>query len=181
MAQAKAAAVKAVQLDDSSSEAHASMGHILHNYDWDFEGAEREFKRAIELNPNYATAHHWYSHYLMQVGRTDESLAQAKLATELDPLSPFINSGLARQYYLSRQYGKAIAQCDVILRIDSAYLPSRTQLALAYEQKGMLTEAVAAMEQARKLQAKTPICPWCMPCSLTLMRLPDARPMRKVS
>ena len=118
MIQAKAAAVKAVQLDDSSAEAHASMGHILHNYDWDFDGAEREFKRAIELNPNYAMAHHWYAHLLMQVGRTDESLAQARLAQELDPLSPFINNGLARQYYLSRQYDKAIAQCRVVMEID---------------------------------------------------------------
>ena len=151
MIQAKAAAVKAVQLDDSSSEAHASMGHILHNYDWDFEGAKREFKRAIELNPNYAIAHHLYAHLLMHVGRTDESLAQARLAVELDPLSPFINNGLARQYYLSRQYDKAIAQCQVVLQMDSTYLPARTQLALAYEQKGMLAEAVSAMEQARKL------------------------------
>jgi TolB-like protein/DNA-binding winged helix-turn-helix (wHTH) protein/Tfp pilus assembly protein PilF len=151
MIQAKAAAVKAVQLDDSSSEAHASMGHILHNYDWDFGGAEREFKRAIELNPNYATAHHWYSHYLMQVGRTDESLAQARLATELDPLSPFINQGLARQYYLSRQYDKAIALSQVVLQMDTTYLPARTQLALAYEQKGMLAEAVSTLEQTRKL------------------------------
>jgi TolB-like protein/DNA-binding winged helix-turn-helix (wHTH) protein/Flp pilus assembly protein TadD len=151
MTQAKAAAVKAVQLDDSSAEAHASMAHILHNYDWDFEGAEREFKRAIELNPNYAIAHHWYAHLLMQVGRTDESLAQARLAQELDPLSPFINNGLARQYYLSRQYDKAIAQCQVVLEIDSTYLPARTQLALAYEQKGMQAEAVSAMEQTRKL------------------------------
>src|SRR5216684_2666800 len=151
MNQAKAAAVKAVQLDDSSAEARASMGHILHNYDWDFEGAEREFKRAIELNPNYATAHHWYAHLLMQVGRTDESLAQARLATDLDPLSPFINQGLARQYYLSRQYDKAIAQCQVVLQMDSTYLPARTQLALAYEQKGMMSDAVSALEQARKL------------------------------
>jgi TolB-like protein/DNA-binding winged helix-turn-helix (wHTH) protein/Flp pilus assembly protein TadD len=151
MVQAKAAAVKAVQLDDSSSEAHASMGHILHNSDWDFDGAEREFKRAIELNPNYATAHHWYAHMLMQVGRTDESLAQARLAQELDPLSPFINNGLARQYYLSRQYDKAIAQCKVVLEMDPTYLPARTQLALAYEQKGMLAEAVSTMEQTRKL------------------------------
>jgi TolB-like protein/DNA-binding winged helix-turn-helix (wHTH) protein/Flp pilus assembly protein TadD len=151
MVQAKAAAVKAVQLDDSSAEAHASMGHILHNYDWDFEGAEREFKRAIELNPNYATAHHWYAHLLMQVGRTDESLAQARVATELDPLSPFVNQGLARQYYLSRQYDKAISQCQVVLQMDSTYLPARTQLALAYEQKGMLREAVSAMEEARRL------------------------------
>jgi TolB-like protein/DNA-binding winged helix-turn-helix (wHTH) protein/Flp pilus assembly protein TadD len=151
MMQAKAAAVKAVQLDDSSAEAHASMGNILHNYDWDFETAEREFKRAIELNPNYATAHHLYAHLLMQVGRTDESLTQARLAQELDPLSPFINNGLARQYYLSRQYDKAIAQCQVVMEIDPTYLPARTQLALAYEQKGMLAEAVSTMEQVRKL------------------------------
>jgi TolB-like protein/DNA-binding winged helix-turn-helix (wHTH) protein/Tfp pilus assembly protein PilF len=151
MIQAKAAALKAVQLDDSSSEAHASMGHILHNYDWDFEGAEREFKRAIELNPNYATAHHWYAHLLMQVGRTEESVAQARLAQGLDPLSSFINNGLARQYYLSRQYDKAIAQCEVVLQIDPTYLPARTQLALAYEQKKMLPEAVAAMEEVRNL------------------------------
>ena len=151
MVQAKAAAVKAVQLDDSSAEAHASMGHILHNYDWDFEGGEREFKRAIELNPNYAIAHHWYAHLLMQLGRTEESLAQSQLAQQLDPLSPFINNGLARQYYLSRQYDKAIAQCQVVLQLDPAYLPARTQLALAYEQNGMLPEAVSTMEQTRKL------------------------------
>ena len=151
MQQAKAAAVKAVQLDDSSAEAHASMGHILHNYDWDFDAAEREFKRAIELNPNYAIAHHWYAHLLMQVGRTDESLAQARLAQDLDPLSPFVNNGLARQYYLSRQYDKAIAQCRVVTQMDPTYLPARTQLALAYEQKGMLADAVSTMEQVRKL------------------------------
>jgi len=151
MMQAKAAAVKAVQLDDSSAEAHASMGHILHNYDWDFTGAEREFKRAIGLNPNYAIAHHWYAHLLMQVGRTDESLAQAHLAQELDPLSPFVNNGLARQYYLSRQYDKAIAQCEVVQQMDPTYLPAGTQLALAYEQKGMLTEAVSTMERVRRM------------------------------
>jgi TolB-like protein/DNA-binding winged helix-turn-helix (wHTH) protein len=80
MTKAKAAALKALQLDDSSAEAHASMGHVLHNYDWDWSGAQREFQRAIQLNPNYALAHHWYAHYLMQLGRTDESLAEARRA-----------------------------------------------------------------------------------------------------
>jgi tetratricopeptide (TPR) repeat protein len=131
MTKAKGAAVKGLQLDASLAETHASMGHILHNYDWDFDGAEREFKRGIELNPNYATAHHWYSHYLMQVGRTEESLQEAKLAKELDPLSPFVNNGLARQYYLARQYDRAIEQCKVGLQIDSTYLPARIQLVLA--------------------------------------------------
>jgi TolB-like protein/DNA-binding winged helix-turn-helix (wHTH) protein/Flp pilus assembly protein TadD len=157
MTQAKEAAVKGLQLDDSLAETHASMGHILHNYDWDFEGAEREFKRAIELNPNYATAHHWYSHYLMQLGRTEESLNEAKRAQELNPLEPSINNGLARQYYLSRQYDKAIAQCQIGLQIDPNYLPAAMQLALAYEQKGRVTEAVALLEKARGLAGTLPV------------------------
>ena len=157
MTNAKAAAVKALQLDDSLAETHASMGHILHNYDWDFQGAEREFKRAIELNPNYATAHHWYSHYLMQVGRTEESLNEARRAVELDPLETTINNGLARQYYLSRQYDKAIAQCQTGLQIDPTYLPARIQLALAYEQTGKLAEAITELETARNAAPSLPV------------------------
>jgi tetratricopeptide (TPR) repeat protein len=116
MTQAKSAAVRALQLDNSLAEAHASMGHVLHNYDWDFAGAEREFKRAIELNPNYSTVHHWYAHLLMQTGRVNESLDEAKRALDLDPLSPFVNNGLVRQYYLARQYDKAVAQCRLVCR-----------------------------------------------------------------
>ena len=157
MTQSKRAAVKALQLDDSLAETHTSMAHVLHNYDWDFGGAEREFRRAIELNANYATAHHLYSHYLMQVGRTEESLKEATLAQQLDPLSPFINNGLARQYYLSRQYDKAISQCQVGLQIDPTYLPARIQLGLAYEQKGMLKEAISELEQARDLAKTLPM------------------------
>jgi len=157
MTQSKTAAMKAVQLDDSVAETHTSLAHVLHNYDWDFVGAEREFRRAIELNPNYATAHHLYSHYLMQVGRTEESLKEASLAQQLDPLSPFINNGLARQYYLSRQYDKAISQCQVGLQIDPTYLPARIQLGLAYEQKGMLKEAISELEQARDLAKTLPM------------------------
>jgi TolB-like protein/DNA-binding winged helix-turn-helix (wHTH) protein/Flp pilus assembly protein TadD len=153
MPKAKQAAAKAVQLDDSSAEAHASNGHILHNYDWDWEGAERELKRAIELNPNYAPAHHWYAHLLMQEGRTQEALTEAERAVQLDPMSPFINGGMARQYYLARQYDKSIAQCLVALEKDAAYPPARIQLALNYEQKGMLVEAVSELEKARALAA----------------------------
>lgn len=157
MTQSKAAAIKALQLDDSAAETHTSMAHVLHNYDWDFPAAEREFRRAIELNPNYATAHHLYSHLLMQLSRTDESLREATLAQQLDPLSPFINNGLARQYYLSRQYDKAIAQCQVGLNFDPTYLPARIQLGLAYEQKGMLKEAIAELEKARDLAQNLPM------------------------
>jgi tetratricopeptide (TPR) repeat protein len=153
MARAKEAAAKAVQLDGSSAEAHASNGHVLHNYDWDWNGAERELKRAIELNPNYAPAHHWYAHLLMQEGRTQEAIDEAQRALQLDPMSPFINGGMARQYYLARQYDKSIAQCRVALEKDASYPPARIQLALNYEQKGMLAEAVSELGKARTLTA----------------------------
>ena len=149
MADAKAAAERALKLDDSLAEAHASMGHVLHNYDWDWSGAEREFKRAIELNPNYSIVHHWYAHELMQTGRTQESLKEATRAVELDPLSLFVNNGLARQYYLSRQYDQAIAQCRKGLEIDPGYVPARIQLGLALVQKGMLDQAISEFGQAR--------------------------------
>jgi TolB-like protein/DNA-binding winged helix-turn-helix (wHTH) protein/Tfp pilus assembly protein PilF len=149
MAEAKAAAARSLRLDDSLAETHASMGHVLHNYDWDWTGAEREFKRAIALNPNYSIVHHWYAHHLMQQGRTQESLAEALRAQELDPLSLSINNGLARQYYLSRQYDLSIAQCQRGLEIDPSYVPARIQLALAMEQKGMVAEAISQLEQAR--------------------------------
>ena len=98
------------------------MGHVLHNYDWDWQGAEREFKRAIELNPNYAIVHHWYAHLLMQQGRAQEGLAEARRAQELDPLSLSVNNGLARQYYLSHLYDQSIAQCKKGLEIDSGVI-----------------------------------------------------------
>ena len=149
MTKAKAAAARALELDSSLAEAHASMGHVLHNYDWDWSEAEREFKRAIDLSPNYSIVHHWYAHLLMQQGRVQESLAEARRALELDPLSLFINNGLARQYYLSHQYNESVAQCEKALEIDSGYLPARMQLGLALEQQGMIAEAIRQFEQAR--------------------------------
>jgi TolB-like protein/DNA-binding winged helix-turn-helix (wHTH) protein/Tfp pilus assembly protein PilF len=147
MSQARTAASKALQLDDSLAEAHASMGNILHNYDWNWSAAEQEYKRAIELNPNYAMAHHLYAHLLIETGRTQESLAEAHRALGLDPYSPFVNNGLARQYYLSRQYDKAAAQCLIGLQINPSYFPARIQLALVYEQTGKLQQAIAELEQ----------------------------------
>jgi TolB-like protein/DNA-binding winged helix-turn-helix (wHTH) protein/lipoprotein NlpI len=148
MTQARAAAQKALQLDPSLAEAHASMGNVLHNYDWDWAGAEREFRRAIELNPNYANAHHLYAHLLIETGRTEAALTEERQALGLDPYSPFINNGMARLYYLSRQYDKAIAQCQIGLQINPQYLPARIQLALADEQIGKLNEAISELEQS---------------------------------
>jgi TolB-like protein/DNA-binding winged helix-turn-helix (wHTH) protein len=153
MSRARTAAAKALQLDESLAEAHASMGNILHNYDWNWTAAEGEYKRAIELNPNYAMAHHLYAHLLIETGRTQESLEEAHRALELDPYSPFINNGLARQYYLSRQYDKAAEQCLIGLQITPSYFPARIQLALAYEQTGKLPQAISELEQAAGLEA----------------------------
>jgi TolB-like protein/DNA-binding winged helix-turn-helix (wHTH) protein/Tfp pilus assembly protein PilF len=150
---ARTAASKALELDDNLAEAHASMGNILHNYDWNWDGAEREFKRAIALNPNYAMAHHLYAHLLIETGRGQESQAEARRALELDPYSPFINNGVARLYYLSREYEKAIAQCRVGLQISPTYIPARIQLALAYEQTGKLNDAISELEQAAAMIA----------------------------
>ena len=148
MEQARAAAQKALQLDPLLAEAHASMGNVLHNYDWNWTAAEHEFQRAIELNPNYANAHHLFAHLLIETGRTNQALEEERHALELDPYSPFINNGRARLYYLSRQYDKAISQCQVGLQINPDYLPAHIQLALAYEQVGKLKEAVTELEQA---------------------------------
>ncbi len=157
MVQSKNASLKALQLDDSSAEAHTSMGHVLHNYDWDFAKAESEFQRAIELNPNYSTAHHLYAHLLIQTGRTEEGLREARRALELDPLSPFINNGLARQYYLTRQYDKAITQCQRATEIDPTYLPSRILLGLIYAQTGKLNDAVTELKEARDMAPALPM------------------------
>jgi TolB-like protein/DNA-binding winged helix-turn-helix (wHTH) protein/Flp pilus assembly protein TadD len=157
MLQSKNAAIKALQLDDSSAEAHASMGHVLHNYDWNFSKAESEFRRAIELNPNYSTAHHLYAHLLIQTGRTDEGLGEARRALELDPLSPFINNGLARQLYLARNYDAAIAQCMRAKEIDPTYLPARILLGVTYIQVGKLSDAISELTQARDMAPTLPM------------------------
>ncbi|MCU1268774.1 MAG: Adenylate cyclase [Acidobacteriaceae bacterium] len=169
MTQARTAAAKALRLDDSLAEAHASMGNILHNYDWNWAAAEREFKKAIELNPNYAMAHHLYAHLLIETGRTQESLAEAGWALQLDPYSPFINNGLSRQYYLSRQYDKAIRQCQIGLQINPTYLPARIQLALAYEQTGKFSEAISQLEQAAGAIKAAEISPGGRPIDVPLL------------
>src|SRR6202011_6163744 len=110
-AKAKTAAMKAVQLDDTVAEAHASLGFIMVHYDFDWPGAEREFKRALELDPNYATARQWYAaSYLALLGRDTEAIAEARRAQELDPLSLSINTALGRCYYYAHQYDQAIEQ-----------------------------------------------------------------------
>jgi len=149
-AKAKAAASMALRIDEAFAEAHASLGHaMLHNWEWD--EAERELKRAIELNPGYPSARHWYSEHLTAMGRCDESIAELKLAAELDPLSLVISADLGRAYYYAREYDQVMKQEARTLEMDSNFWLSHINLGRSYTQKGMHAEAIDKLRQAREL------------------------------
>src|SRR5260370_27660817 len=148
---AKAAALKALEMDDSLAEAHTSLAFIRLNYDWDWSGAEREFKRAIELNPNYDNAHHWYSHYFMAMGQTEQSLAESKRALAIDPLGLIINVHLGWHYLYAHQYDVAIDQLKKTLEMEPNYGLAHWYLGLAYQQKQMYPEALEELRKARDL------------------------------
>jgi TolB-like protein/Flp pilus assembly protein TadD len=145
---AKSAAVKALEIDDTLGEAHISLAYALYRYDWDWSGAEREFKRGIELRPNYATAHQWYSFYLSAMGRLEEAIVEMKRAQELEPLSLFINSDLGGAFYNARHYDQAIAQLRKTIEIDPNFGYAHYNLGLVYQQKGMFDMAVDEMRKA---------------------------------
>lgn len=149
---AKAAAIKALEIDDQLAEAHASLAFARAWHDWDFPGAESAFQRALELNPNYATGRHWYALYLMVMGRTAEAGAEVRRAQELDPLSLAINRDVGWVYHLgARQYDQAIEQYLNTLELDPGFWPTRWLLGMAYEQKEMRVEAIAELKQALAL------------------------------
>ena len=148
MPKAKAAATRALELDETLAEAHASLGRVLATYDWDWLGAEKEYKRAIELNPRYATAHQWYGGYLAVMGRSDEAIAERKRAVELEPLSPIINFELGLAFYYARDYDHAIEQFQKMLELDQNFPAAHNFLPAAYEQKGMYNEALAEFKKA---------------------------------
>ena len=145
---AMAAAKKALEIDDSIAEAHTSFGLIKLIYEWDWQSAERELKRAIKLSPNYATARDWYSTYLMAIGKVDEAIHEIKNAQELDPLSPIITTGLARQLYYARRPEQAIEECLKILDMEPHFAPAHWFLGQAYEQQGKYDEAIDQLQQA---------------------------------
>jgi tetratricopeptide (TPR) repeat protein len=148
---AKAAAMKALEIDVTLAEAHTSLGLVKLNFEWDWQGAEKEFKRALELNPNCVVAHHWYSHYLIAMGRIEESLAVSKRALELDPLDLEINVHLTWHYYFARDYDRAIEQARRTLDLDSQFVEAYWFSGWAYEQKRSYGEAIAAYQKARSL------------------------------
>lgn len=149
LARAKAAADKAVELRETLADGHASRAFIAMGYEWDWERAEREFHRALVLNPSYAHAHHRYGYLLMLRGRWDEAGAELKKARELDPLSMIINANVGFRLYLMRQYDAALAHWDKNLEMDPDYPLLHGYKGCAYVMKKMYPEALAEFEKAR--------------------------------
>ncbi len=150
IANARAAALHALELDDRLPEAHTALALIVQNYDWDWQAAEKEFRRAIELNPNYVTAHHWYAEHLMWRGRFQQALDESEKARQLDPLSLIVAADRAVIYHYSRQYDVAIRQFRSVLDLDPDF--SRAQMIrMAYTEKSMFPEALASVARARRL------------------------------
>jgi serine/threonine-protein kinase len=157
MPKARTAAVKALEIDNTLAQAYVSLGFVRSFYDWNWEGAEREYQRAIELNPGYATAHHWYSGCLRAVGRVQESLAEIQRALELDPLSLAMGRDMGRTLRSMRQPDRAIEQFRKVLELDPSFPSGYVHLGMAYEDRGMYREALAALQKARTLPGSNPL------------------------
>ena len=155
MPEAKRAALKSIEINDQLAEGHTSLAYILFNYEWDWEGAEREFKRALELD-NSAHACHWYSRFLMSVGRSEESLAQTRLAVEMEPFDPTINQNVGWHYVYSRQYEQAIDQFQALLELHPDFYPSHVLLGLAYVHARKFEQAIDEFQQATQLEKLSP-------------------------
>ena len=157
MPQAKAAAEEALQKDDQLAEAHTALAVIKMTYEWDWEGAEREFKRAIQLNPNSASAHNWYAYYLIAMARFPEAQAEAERARQLDPLSLFFNSNKARTFFYAQEYDKVIENSLKILSTNPKFHNSYFMLGLAYAQKGDYKQAIESFQTVRSLAGENPL------------------------
>jgi serine/threonine-protein kinase len=152
MPRAKAAAMKALEIDEGLSEAHTSLAAALVWFDWDWEASEREFKRAIELNPSYSVAHHWYGSVLLSAkGRYEEALAEEMRALELEPLSLVINANLGFISYQARRYDQAVDYLKNTLEIDDGFIYAHFILGLTYAQKLMFNESINEIKRAIEL------------------------------
>ncbi|HEX6083028.1 MAG TPA: protein kinase [Thermoanaerobaculia bacterium] len=147
---AKAAAQKALSIDDQLAEAHTSLAYAIHTYEWDWKAAEHEYRRALELNPNYATARQWYAEFLTAVGRFDEAEVQGRKALDLDPMSPIINAVVAWNLTMARRYDAAIQQGTRTTQLFPDFMPGHAYLGLALLESGRAREALGPLETARK-------------------------------
>src|SRR5580692_8355597 len=155
---AKAAAIKALELDNTLSEAHTSLAFSLDVFDWDWESAEREFRRAIELNPGYATAHHWYAWHLSQMGRNNEAVAEMRKAENLDPLSLIIGADVAEILLVARSNDEAIEQGRKTVVMDPNFAIGHYELGQAFVQKHSYNEAIAEFHKAIELSGGSVLC-----------------------
>jgi serine/threonine protein kinase/tetratricopeptide (TPR) repeat protein len=153
---AKAAAMKALEIDSSLAEAHTTLADTYQYYDWDFPKAEQEYHKAIAANPNYPTAHQWYSEFLMEMGRNEEAISEARRALELDPLSLIIGSQMGDALYRAGRTDEAIEQLKKTTQMDPNFPEARWVLADAFAQKKMYSEAVAEWQTAMKLLGNEP-------------------------
>lgn len=162
MPRARAAAKKALEIDETLGEAHAALAYIsaLHDYDW--EAAEKGFQRALALNPGYATARHWYALHLAYQGKLDQAQAEIERAREIDPLSLQINTDMVGVFYLRRAYDQAVEQARKTLDLDATFPDAHLMLALAYKQKGMYAEALAEGEKAASFSAHSAVSLGCI-------------------
>jgi eukaryotic-like serine/threonine-protein kinase len=151
LSQAKAAALKGIELDDNLAEAHASLAFIAENYEWDWATAEREFKRALQLNPGDARTHHWYAGYLMYVGRFEEGIAEAKRAQELDPVSLPVSNALAGRLLVVGRIDEALEQLRKTLEMNPRYAPAHQTLGWADLNQGKRQEAIQEFQRALEL------------------------------
>jgi tetratricopeptide (TPR) repeat protein len=155
-ARAKEAATKAVALDDTLAEGHVSLAFVSFYYDRDLATAEREFRRALELNPNYATAHHRFALVLSAAGRHDEALEEVRRAEQLDPRSAIISAAVANVLFYARRYDEAVEQCRKALELDPGSVAAYTVMRWAYERRGMGREALEAFERERAFAGDSP-------------------------
>ena len=153
---AKAAAQKALELDPDLAEGHISLAYVKLSYDWDLPGAEREFARALELNPNSATAKHWFSHYFMASGDLAKASELMKEAFQLEPLSPSINIGIGWCLYYSRRYDQAIEQFRSVTESDPSLPLAHQTLGMAYQQKGQFDQAIEEYKRAAAFSNNSP-------------------------
>ena len=153
---AKAAAIKALELNDLLPEAHNALAFAQHSFDWDWAGAEQTYQRAIELNPNFATARHWHGFYLGMLGRVDEGLAEMRRAQELSPLSLIIRTHVGLMLYWGRRYDEAIEQLRQTIGMEPDFAAAHYFLGWAYEQKGMYEQTITHLQKALAVSPDSP-------------------------
>jgi TolB-like protein/Flp pilus assembly protein TadD len=155
--EAREAAQKALQLNPGLAEAHAVLGNVAMSYDWDLATAEKELRRAIELNPNAPTPHEWYCHLLIVEGHNPEALAEAHRALDLDPVNPLFHDVVAETYYFGRSYDAAIEEAQQVVKLHPGDLSAQFWLGSAYAQKKMYPQAVETFQRAQQLSAGPPV------------------------